>query len=158
HLPNGENHQLKVRSMVGLIPIFAVEILEPDVIAALPGFARRMEWFMENRPLVAAHMEDEPTASGPRRLLSLVWRDRLRRVLERMLDEEEFLSPHGIRSLSRYHEAHPYCLCVNGVDYRVDYEPAESRTGMFGGNSNWRGPVWFPANYLIIEALQKYHY
>jgi hypothetical protein len=159
HLPNGENHQLKVRSIVGLIPLFAVEILEPDVIAALPGFARRMEWFLENRPLVTAHMEqDEPAAGGPRRLLSLVWRDRLRRVLERMLDEAEFLSPHGIRSLSRYHEAHPYCLTVNGVDYRVDYEPAESRTGMFGGNSNWRGPVWFPINYLIIETLQKYHY
>jgi Mannosylglycerate hydrolase MGH1-like glycoside hydrolase domain len=158
HLPDGQSHQLKVRSVVGLIPMFAVEILEPEVVAALPGFTRRMHWFMENHPILTEHLEETPVAGGQRRLLSLVWRDRLRRVLERMLDEAEFLSPHGIRALSRYHEEHPYSLSVNGIEYRIAYEPAESRTGMFGGNSNWRGPVWFPINHLIIETLQKYHY
>ena len=159
HLPNGEDHFLKVRSMVGLIPLFAVETLEPEIVERLPGFERRMQWFMDNHPDVPEHIEmTQRSARGVRRLLSLVNRKQLRRVLNRMLDETEFLSPYGVRALSRYHMDHPYEVQVNGHMSHVEYEPAESHTGLFGGNSNWRGPVWFPVNYLLIEALQKYHY
>jgi hypothetical protein len=150
---------LKVRSMVGLIPLFAVETLDPDVVDKLPGFKRRMQWFMDNHPDVPQHIEIEDcTKEGKRRLLSLVNRQQLSRVLRYMLDESEFLSPHGIRALSRVHKDHPYMLQVDGMVHRVDYEPAESSTGLFGGNSNWRGPIWFPTNYLLIESLQKFHY
>ncbi len=159
HLPNGEDHFLKVRSMVGLIPLFAVETLEPEIVERLPGFERRMQWFMDNHPDVPEHIEmTQRSARGVRRLLSLVNRKQLKRVLSRMLDETEFLSPYGVRALSRYHLDHPYEVQVNGHVSRVEYEPAESTTGLFGGNSNWRGPVWFPVNYLLIESLQKYHY
>ena len=157
-LPNGQSKPLRVRSMVGLIPLFAVETLDPELIDKLPGFKRRLQWFVENRPELSEHIETESTNAGPRRFLSLVNRHRLKRVLHYMLDENEFLSSYGIRALSRYHADHPYKLGVNGTEYRVDYEPAESTTGMFGGNSNWRGPIWFPVNFLLIESLQKFHY
>ena len=158
HNDNGPNLPLKIRSMVGLIPLFAVETLDPEIVDRLPGFKRRMQWFMENRPGLGEHIETQSTDDGPRRFLSLVNRHRLKRVLGYMLDESEFLSPYGIRAISRYHLDHPYKLPVNGTDYRVDYEPAESSTGLFGGNSNWRGPIWFPVNYLLIESLQKFHF
>src|SRR5712675_3711314 len=159
HLPNGEEHFLKIRSMVGLIPLFAVETLEPEIVERLPGFKRRMQWFIDNHPDMPKHIETtQRSARGVRRLLSLVSRRQLKRVLERMLDESEFLSPYGVRSLSRFHAEHPYEVLVNGHVSRVDYEPAESTTGIFGGNSNWRGPIWFPVNYLLIEALQKFHH
>jgi hypothetical protein len=159
HLPNGEEHFLKIRSMVGLIPLFAVETLEPEIVDRLPGFKRRMQWFIDNHPDVPEHIEmTQRSARGVRRLLSLVSRKQLKRVLSRMLDETEFFSPYGIRALSRYHLDHPYEVVVNGDVSRVDYEPAESSTGVFGGNSNWRGPIWMPVNYLLIESLQKFHH
>ena len=159
HLPGGEQHYLKVRSMVGLIPLFAVETLEPETIARLPGFQRRMQWFLDNMPDFASHVDaSQVSPNGVRRLLSLVDRKKMVRILGYMLDKEEFFSPHGIRALSKLHAARPYILAVNGSEYRVDYEPAESRTGVFGGNSNWRGPVWFPPNFLMIESLQKFHH
>jgi hypothetical protein len=157
HLPNNEHLPLKVRSMVGLIPLFAVETLEADLLSQLPDFKRRLEWFLDNRPDLTTGCIRTP-GDGDRRLLSVVGRDRLRRVLIYMLDENEFLSPYGIRALSRYHRDHPYTLNVKGADYRVDYEPAESSTGLFGGNSNWRGPIWFPVNFLLVESLQKFHH
>ncbi|MGE5216112.1 MAG: MGH1-like glycoside hydrolase domain-containing protein, partial [Chloroflexota bacterium] len=158
HHDNGANMPLKVRSMVGLIPLFAVETLDPETVDKLPGFKRRLQWFIENRPRLSEHIETEATDDGPRRFLSLVNRDRLKQVLRYMLDENEFLSSYGVRALSRYHLDHPYEMRVNGSVYRVDYEPAESSTGLFGGNSNWRGPIWFPVNYLLIESLQKFHF
>jgi hypothetical protein len=158
HLPNGETTHMKVRSMVGLIPLFAVETLDSELIDSLPRFKHRMQWFIENRPDFAQHLETQSHDGGVRRFLSLVNRDRLKSVLKYMLDEEEFLSPYGIRALSRYHKDHPYVVSVMGREHRVDYEPAESSTGLFGGNSNWRGPIWFPVNYLLIESLQKFHY
>jgi hypothetical protein len=156
HLPEGAR-PLKVRSMVGLIPLFAVAVFEPEVMAALPRFARRVAWFLENRP----HLRDHAVAQsghdgGTRWLLALVNGERLTRVLRYVLDETEFLSPYGVRALSRRHREHPYVLPVNGREHRVDYEPAESSTGLFGGNSNWRGPIWFPLNYLLIESLQRF--
>ncbi|MBY0505696.1 MAG: glucosidase [Bryobacteraceae bacterium] len=150
---------VKIRSMVGLIPLFAVESLDTEVLNRLPGFRKRMEWFIHNRPDLAGNLASMTREGvGERRLLSLVGRERLRRLMQRMLDTGEFLSPYGIRSLSKYHEHSPYELPVNGDIHRVNYEPAESRTGMFGGNSNWRGPIWFPVNYLLIESLQKFHH
>ncbi|MGB6884406.1 MAG: hypothetical protein WBE10_10205, partial [Candidatus Acidiferrum sp.] len=159
HLPNGGDHFMKIRSMVGLIPLFAVETLEPEIIERLPGFKRRMQWFIDNHADVPDHIEmTQRSARGVRRLLSLANRKQLKRILSRMLDETEFLSPYGIRSLSRYHLDHPYEVRVNDHISRVDYEPAESTSGLFGGNSNWRGPIWFPLNYLLVESLQKYHH
>jgi hypothetical protein len=158
HLPDGGCHQLRVRSLVGLIPLFAVETLEPESMDRLPGFKRRMQWFIDNRPDFHDHVESMETATGTRRLLAIVNRERLPRLLKIMLDPAEFLSPYGIRSLSRIHQERPYVLAVNGVSHRIDYEPAESITRLFGGNSNWRGPVWFPVNFLLIESLQKFHY
>jgi hypothetical protein len=158
-LPNGDEHFMKIRSMVGLIPLFAVETLEPEIVDRLPGFKRRMQWFIDNHTDVPEHIETtERSARGVRRLLSLANRDQLRRVLGRMLDESEFLSDYGVRALSRYHLNNPYEVNVNGQINRVQYEPAESTTGLFGGNSNWRGPIWFPVNYLLIESLQKFHH
>jgi hypothetical protein len=157
HLPSGEHRPLRVRSLVGLIPLLAVETLEPEVVDRLPGFASRLEWFVRNRPELREHVETTEQPGGrARRLLSIVSRERLPRLLGVMLDEREFLSPYGIRSVSRHHRDHPYVLAVDGREHRVDYEPAESSTGLFGGNSNWRGPIWFPINYLLIEALQKF--
>jgi hypothetical protein len=158
HLPNGNRHHLKVRSLVGLIPLLAVETFEQDVVDRLPGFKRRMRWFVDNHPDVRAHFATSQTEKGLRGLLSVVSRGQLERVLRYLLDESEFLSPHGIRAISRFHKDNPYVLHVNGTEHRVDYEPAESRTALFGGNSNWRGPVWFPINFLLIEALQKLHH
>ncbi len=158
HLPEGAR-PLKVRSMVGLIPLFAVATLEPETLARLPKFARRMAWFLDNRAHLREHVVRQETADGRARwLLSLVNGGRLSRVLRYVLDEREFLSPFGVRALSRYHREHPYVLAVNGHEHRVDYEPAESSTGLFGGNSNWRGPIWFPVNYLLIESIQKFDY
>jgi len=159
HLPDDGIMRLRIRSMVGLIPLFAVDTMEKENIDKMPGFCRRMDWFTKNRPdlcgnLASLHRE----GMEQRRLLSVVTPARLVRILERMLSESEFLSPHGIRSLSKFHEANPYKMTVNDTEYAVDYEPAESRTNLFGGNSNWRGPVWFPVNFLLIESLQRFHY
>jgi Glycosyl hydrolase family 63 C-terminal domain len=145
--------------MVGLAPLFAVETLEPEMLVNLPHFRERVQWFLENVPSASRHLDmSQKSPNGHRRLLSLVNRERLLRVLSYMLDEKEFLSPYGIRSLSRFHLDHPYTLNMMGNEYQVGYEPAESRTGAFGGNSNWRGPIWFPMNFLIIESLQRFHY
>ena len=158
-LPDGQHIPLRIRSMVGLIPLFAVDTLEPHLIDQFPGFKRRMQWFIENRPDLTDNVASmEVPGKGQRRLLSIVNPVQLRRILKRMLDEEEFLSPYGIRSVSRAHKDHPYVLQNGGTEHRVDYEPGESQTGLFGGNSNWRGPVWFPLNYLLIESLQKFHH
>jgi len=158
-LPDGRKHPMRIRSMVGLIPLFAVQTLEPEVLDRLPGFKRRLEWFIDNRPDLTANVACMRTVGmGERRLLSIATQDQLRRILQFMLDEEEFLSPHGIRSVSRFHREHPYILAVNDMEHRVDYEPAESTTGLFGGNSNWRGPIWLPLNFLLIESLQKFHH
>ncbi|MEO8658165.1 MAG: glucosidase [Bryobacteraceae bacterium] len=159
HVPGHGHMPMKVRSMVGLIPLFAVETLEPAMVDRMPGFKRRLEWFIENRKDLTANVACMKTAgTGERRLLSIVGGEQLRRVLSYMLNEDEFLSPYGIRALSRAHKDTPYVLGVNGDQHRVDYEPAESSTGLFGGNSNWRGPIWFPVNYLLIESLQKFHH
>ncbi len=157
--PDGRRIPLKVRSMVGLVPLFAVEVLDYRKLEQLSGFKRRMEWFEQNRPDLAANVCSmrEPEQS-PLCLLSVMQPEQLSRVLEKMLDEQEFLSEYGIRSLSRYHAEHPYRLDGDDDSHVVHYEPGESSSGLFGGNSNWRGPVWFPMNILIIEALQKYHY
>jgi len=159
HLPDGTLMRMRVRSMVGLIPLFAVDTMEQENIDKLPGFKRRMDWFTTNRPDLCGNLASlSRQGVEQRRLLSVVTRPRLVRIIERMLAEEEFLSPHGIRSLSKFHDANPYSLNVDGHEYKVAYEPAESRTGLFGGNSNWRGPVWFPLNFLLIESLQRFHY
>src|SRR5947199_218132 len=156
---DGRACRLKVRSMVGLIPLFAVETLEPEAVDKLQSFRRRMQWFIDNHPEFREHVETATKPGvGPRRLLAIVPRERLPRVLGYMLDEAEFFSPHGIRAVSRFHKDHPYVLSLNGTEHRVDYEPAESTGGLFGGNSNWRGPVWFPVNYLLIESLQRCHH
>jgi hypothetical protein len=158
-LPDGTHFPLKVRSAVGLIPLLAVQTVDASIVNTLPAFARRLRWFIENRPdlrVNIARVDDHGVAG--RRMLSIIWPDKLRRILHRMLDESEFLSPYGLRSLSKMHKDHPYVLEAGGTRYVVSYEPAESRSGTFGGNSNWRGPIWFPLNYLIIEALQHYHY
>jgi hypothetical protein len=133
--------------------------LEPELLERLPDFKRRMEWFIANRSDLTGNVACMRTpGNSERRLLSIVSREQLRRVLRFMLDENEFLSPYGIRAISRFHKENPYMLQVNGTAHRVDYEPAESSTGLFGGNSNWRGPIWFPLNYLLIESLQKFHH
>jgi len=159
HLPNGGKVYLKVRSMVGLIPLFAVETLEPELLDRLPQFRSRLEWFLSYRPELAnlvSHWQ-EP-GRGHRRLLSLLRGHRMKRVLKRMLDESEFLSDYGVRALSRVHLQQPYVFRVDGAEMSVRYAPAESESNLFGGNSNWRGPIWFPVNFLIIESLQKFHH
>ncbi|HYK51693.1 MAG TPA: glucosidase, partial [Terriglobales bacterium] len=158
-LPDGSQFPMKIRSMVGLIPLFAVETLEPEVLDKLPDFKRRLEWFIENRPDLTNNVACMTTeGASERRLLSIAGQDQLRCILKYMLDEREFLSPYGIRALSQFHREHPYTLNVNGTEHRVDYEPGECSTGLFGGNSNWRGPIWFPVNFLLVESLQKFHY
>ena len=156
----GYSTSIKIRSAVGLIPLFAVATIESETLDALPNFKRRMQWFIDNRPDLTGFINcARRPGLGERRLLAIAYRDRLERVLKIMLDENEFLSPNGIRALSRFHKDCPYVLEVNGVNHSVDYEPGESTSGLFGGNSNWRGPIWFPINYLLIESLQKfYHY
>ena len=159
HLPNGENIDLKVRSMVGLIPLFAVTTIEQKTLNKLPRFKKRVEWFVNERPQLSRNLACmEGCDNDSRRLLAVVNEDRLRLLLEKMLDETEFLSDYGIRSVSKYHAQHPYTFETGNETYDVTYEPAESPTKMFGGNSNWRGPIWFPVNYLLIEALQRFDY
>ena len=156
---DGMTGPLKIRSMVGLLPLIAVEVLADAQIDQLAGFRKRMNWFLENRRELARHVSFR--RDGPGRadyMLAIASRDRLERVLRYMLDESEFLSPYGVRSLSRVHEGRPFIMQVQGEEFRVDYTPGESTTDLFGGNSNWRGPVWFPVNYLIIEALERYHH
>jgi hypothetical protein len=158
-LPDGTHFPMKIRSMVGLIPLFAVETLDPELLDKLPGFKRRLEWFIDNRPDLTENVACMRTeGKGERRLLSIATPQRLRSILKFMLDEHEFLSPYGIRSVSQFHRDNPYKLDVRDMEHRVDYEPGESSTGLFGGNSNWRGPIWFPLNYLLVESLQKFHY
>jgi hypothetical protein len=159
HLPHGQHVPLKVRSMVGLIPLFAVETLEPELLESVPEFTRRLQWFLDYRPDLAALVSHWNEAGrGQRRLLSLLRGHRMKRLLKRMLDETEFLSPYGVRALSRAHADQPYVFNVDGMDLSVRYQPAESDSGLFGGNSNWRGPIWLPVNYLLIESLQKFHH
>jgi hypothetical protein len=159
HFSDGRHQRIKVRSGVGLIPLFAVETLEVSSLFELPGFSRRMAWFLENRPDLAKDV----TCSGKsgaceRRLLSIVTPEMLRKILDKMLDESEFLGDYGIRAISKYHKDHPYMLTLDGHVHSISYEPAESTTGLFGGNSNWRGPIWMPINFLLIESLQKFHH
>jgi hypothetical protein len=145
--------------MVGLVPLFAVETLEPELLAKVPEFTRRMEWFLTYRPDLAKLVSHWTIpGKGERKLLSLLRGHRMKRLLRRMLDPNEFLSEYGVRSLSRYHLDHPYTFWTDEHALTVAYEPSESRSRIFGGNSNWRGPIWFPMNYLIIESLQKFHY
>ncbi|MGH9316478.1 MAG: MGH1-like glycoside hydrolase domain-containing protein, partial [Thermoanaerobaculia bacterium] len=157
---DGHHIPLRVRSMVGLVPLFAAEILEEQSIARLPGFRKRMEWFLENRKDLSRHISYMETGGHGHghRLLAIPTRARLERVLRYLLDEKEFLSPCGIRALSRVYGERPYTFRVGANEYRVAYDPGESTTGLFGGNSNWRGPVWFPVNYLLVEALERYHH
>jgi hypothetical protein len=159
NLPNGDAKSIKVRSMVGLIPLFAVETIDSALLEQLPDFAARLKWFLNYRPDLANLVSrwEEP-GSGERRLLSLLRGHRMKCLLRRMLDETEFLSDYGVRAVSRYYLDHPYDFHCNGSTFTVTYEPAESTSGVFGGNSNWRGPIWMPLNYLIIESLQKFHH
>lgn len=156
--PDDRQVTMKVRSLVGLIPLFAIATLEPETLEQFPNFKRRMDWFINNRPDLKRNVACMETLGvGARRQLAIAYPDKLRRILHKMLDENEFLSPYGIRSVSKYHKSHPYILNIDDTEYRVDYEPAESKTALFGGNSNWRGPIWFPINYLIIESLHNFY-
>jgi len=157
-LPDGSARRLKVRSMVGLLPLCAATSFEPELLRKYPEIGERFRWFMDSRPELTQAFQD-PLKAGfaGRHLFSVLDESKLRRVLEKMLDEDEFLSPYGIRSLSRYHSDHPYELAAGGREYRVGYLPAESDSGMFGGNSNWRGPIWMPVNMMIVRALVNYY-
>src|SRR5437879_4631711 len=159
HMPDDSHVPLRARSLVGFIPLLAVETIEPDLLDALPEFKARLEWFLEHRPQLASLVSrwHEP-GMKERRLLALVRGHRMKRLLKRMLDPEEFLSDYGIRAISKYHAEHPYDYRAHGMDNVVRYEPGESSTGLFGGNSNWRGPIWFPINFLLVETLQKFHH
>ncbi len=156
---NGSSEPLKVRSAVGFIPLFAATTIEPDLLEKVPDFAERMQWFLDHRPEMAANVPSMVVpGQGERLLLSIVPPERIKPILRRVLDESEFLSDHGLRALSKFHRDHPYKLMAGGKLREIDYEPGESTTGAFGGNSNWRGPVWFPINFLMIEALQRFDY
>lgn len=158
-LPDGRSEKLKVRSMVGLIPLFAVEILDHELLKKNPEFTKRLDWFLSYRPDLASLVSRwQEKSDNEKHLLSLLRGHRMKKILQRMLDENEFLSAFGIRALSKYYKDHPYQVSYNGNSFSVQYEPGESTTGFFGGNSNWRGPVWMPVNYLIIESLQRFHY
>ena len=161
HLEN-EKIPLRVRSMVGLLPLMTVEILPDEVIDELPGFQRRMQWFLDHQPDLARHISYKEGLgagnTGGHHLLAIPSRERLLRMLHYLLDEEEFLSPFGIRSLSRVHKDDPYIFRIGTEEHRVGYVSGESDTYLFGGNSNWRGPIWFPLNFLIVEALERYHH
>ena len=158
HLPDDSIIPLKVRSLVGLMPILAVDILEPEILEQMPDFTRRMRWFTEQRPHLSGNMASvEVEGVGQRHIVSLLTKERLLSILRLMLDPNEFLSEFGIRSLSRYHLENPYSVNIAGKVFSINYQPGESEDGMFGGNSNWRGPIWFPINYLIIESLKKFH-
>jgi hypothetical protein len=159
NLPEGKNVPMKIQSIVGLIPLLAVEVLEPEVMTKLPGFVTRMEWFLHYRPQLTSFVSNwKISGAGNRKLLSLLRGHRMKALLKRMLDESQFLSDHGVRSLSKAHEQKPFRYATGGQIYEVSYWPAESRSGSFGGNSNWRGPVWMPINFLLIESLQKFHH
>jgi Mannosylglycerate hydrolase MGH1-like glycoside hydrolase domain len=157
---DGTTFPLRIRSLVCMLPLLAVSVLDKTVIDRLPGFAKRMKWFLENEQLMFTHVFslETDTLDHKRMLLSMTTREKIRRVLGYLFSEDEFLSPYGIRSLSRYHHDHPYVLNVGDQQYQVTYDPAESTSGVFGGNSNWRGPIWFPTNFLLIEALERYHH
>jgi len=158
---DGRQIPLRVRSMVGVLPLIAVEVLDEAQFQHLEGFKRRMNWFLSNRTDVTrdiACMRPREREGRARRLLAIPTRERLERMLRYVLDETEFLAPHGVRSVSRVHREEPYQFDVMGTPYRVDYVPAEGNTGLFGGNSNWRGPIWFPVNFLVLEALERYHH
>jgi hypothetical protein len=158
HKENGDAELLKIRSMVGLIPLFAVEVLTPDLLEKLPAFKRRVEWVLKNRPDLAKLVSSwDQHGKGETRLLSTLRGHRMKMILKRMFDENEFLSNFGVRSLSKYHKEHPYKFTHEGETIQVDYTPAEATGDMFGGNSNWRGPIWFPMNYLILDSLEKFH-
>jgi len=157
---DGATSPVRLRSMVGIIPLFAVEFIEEERLDQLPGFGKRTRWFLEHRKDLAgqiAYLSHDGCAKG-RYLLAIPTRERLERVLSYVFDEKEFLSPHGVRSLSRVYKDTPYVLKAGGQEYSVDYVPGDSNSWLFGGNSNWRGPVWFPVNYLLIEALERYHH
>jgi len=159
HLPNNERVKLKVRSMVGLIPLFAVEVLDEEIFKKMPEFTERLDWFLKNRPDLANLISRwGERGKNQRHLLSLLRGHRMKQLLKRMLDEQEFLSPYGVRALSRIHLDNPYRLHANGSEFLVHYRAGESDSYMFGGNSNWRGPVWFPVNFLIIESLERFHH
>jgi hypothetical protein len=159
HTPGGRYFRVRVRSLIGLMPLLAVETIQPALLDALPGFKQRLEWYLVNRPDLCSLISrwQEP-GMGERRLIALTRGHRMKCLLRRMLDPEEFLSDYGVRSVSKFHKEHPYVLTVRGEQKVVSYEPAESQTNLFGGNSNWRGPVWMPINYLLIESLQKFHH
>ncbi|HYA89238.1 MAG TPA: glucosidase [archaeon] len=159
HLADDRTVPMKIRSMVGLVPLFAVEVFEPDDLERLPGFRRRMQWFLNHHLDVNEHVDmSRKTARGPRLLLTIANRQKLERIYRYVFDESEFFSPHGIRSVSKIHQNRPFVLHVDGNERSVDYEPGESTTSLFGGNSNWRGPIWFPMNFLLIESIQRVHY
>ena len=150
---------LKIRSLVGLVPLLSVQVLDDEIYDKLPGFKKRTDWFLENRKELAENVTCMQSGeNGLRHLLAVPSRDRLERILNYLFDENEFLSQWGIRSLSKIHESQPFSLNIGGEHMSVKYSPGESETGMFGGNSNWRGPIWMPMNYLIVEALERYHY
>ena len=158
-----DSHRLRIRSIVGIIPLFAVEVLEEELLLQLPGFRKRMEWFLTHRKDLSkqiSYLDSMSTEGKPHnhRLLAIPSQERLRQVLKYVLDEAEFLSPHGVRALSKIHESSPYSFWVEGEEHRVEYVPGESTSGLFGGNSNWRGPIWFPVNFLLVEALERYYY
>jgi hypothetical protein len=159
HTPGGRYVRVRVRSLIGLMPLIAVETIEPALLDALPGFKQRLEWYLVNQPDLCSLISrwQEPGV-GERRLIALTRGHRMKCLLRRMLDPQEFLSDYGVRSVSKFHKDHPYVVTVRGEEKVVSYEPAESQTEVFGGNSNWRGPVWMPINYLLIESLQKFHH
>jgi hypothetical protein len=158
HTPDGNRIPMRVRSMVGLIPLYAAQTLEPDLLERMPAFKRRLDWFIAHRPDLTENMACmRSKGQAERRLLSITNRDQLERILKVMLDEDEFLSNYGIRALSRRHKDEPYSLWLEGAEHSVHYEPGESSTGLFGGNSNWRGPIWMPVNYLLIQSLRRFH-
>ncbi|KAI5308719.1 hypothetical protein KEM55_005034, partial [Ascosphaera atra] len=153
------SQELPVRSLVGLIPLYAVLVLEPQLVNQFPSFKRHVDWFIENKHGMAARNIASMRArgKGDRLMLSLVSRERLEKILKRMLDENEFFGDHGIRSMSKYHADHPYTWNVNGQEFKVNYVPGESDSGLFGGNSNWRGPIWLCVNFLIVESLLRFY-
>jgi hypothetical protein len=157
HCPDCGIIPLKVRSLVGLTALFAVSVIDRRVLDRLKGFRKRMTWFVSNRKDLNRFLAIEEPPGGKEVLFSQIHRDRLERILRRILDENEFLSPGGIRSISKYHKDHPFVFEYEGAEFKIGYEPGEALSGLFGGNSNWRGPVWVPMNYLLVESLKKYH-
>jgi len=158
HMSDGGHIPVRVRSMVGLIPLFAVTTFEPEEIKCVRNFRHRAQWFLDHHPGVADHLDTIRSDRGTRYLLTIANRHKLQRIYRYVFDENEFLSPYGVRALSKFHRDHPFMLNINGDTHSVDYEPGESTSGLFGGNSNWRGPVWFPMNFLLIESLQRIHF